>query len=61
MLAIETDENQHKNYSKEDEIPRYNDLYIFIWFNPDKYKNEKGKTTNTMLKDEIDKQNWTNK
>ena len=26
MLAIETDENQHKYYNKEDEISRYNDL-----------------------------------
>ena len=70
MLAIETDENQHKYYNKEDEISRYNDLYmsysvkyIFIRFNPDKYKNENGQTINPMLfdrlnvlKDEIDKQ-----
>ena len=69
-LCIETDENQHKSYSKEDEIARYNDLFmayggkfIFIRFNPDKYKDEKGKLSNPMLfnrlpilEDEIKKQ-----
>ena len=69
MLCIETDENQHKNYNKQDEIKRYNDLYlqysskfIFIRFNPDKYiKN--GVIKNTMiakrltkLKETIDEQ-----
>jgi len=55
LLCIETDENQHKSYSKEDEIARYNDLFmafggkfIFIRFNPDKYK-DKGKSCNPML------------
>jgi hypothetical protein len=55
LLCIETDENQHKYYSKEDEIARYNDLFmayggkfIFIRFNPDKYV-EDGKTKNPML------------
>ena len=54
-LCIETDENQHKSYSKEDEIARYNDLFmgfggkfIFIRFNPDKYK-ENEKSCNPML------------
>jgi hypothetical protein len=69
ILAIETDEFQHKNYIKDDEISRYNDLYmafsakfIFIRFNPDKYI-ENGKSLNPMLgkrlpilKIEIDKQ-----
>ena len=40
LLAIETDENQHKSYSKSDEEARYNDLFmafggkfVFIRFN----------------------------
>jgi hypothetical protein len=56
LLCIETDENQHKSYSKEDEIARYNDLFmafggkfIFIRFNPDKYKDKNGKSSNPML------------
>jgi hypothetical protein len=55
LLCIETYENQHKYYSKEDEIERYNDLFmgyggkfIFIRFNPDKYV-EDGKSRNPML------------
>lgn len=56
LFCIETDENQHKSYSKEDEEARYNDLFmayggkfIFIRFNPDKYKDENGKSCNPML------------
>ena len=56
LLCIETDENQHKTYNVNDEEIRYDDLYmlhsgkfIFIRFNPDKYKNENGKTVNPML------------
>lgn len=52
LLAIEVDEGQHKNY-EEDAAIRYNDLYmihsgkwIFIRYNPDSYKNEKGKVVN---------------
>jgi hypothetical protein len=69
MLCIETDENQHKNYDKQDEIKRYNDLYlqfsakfIFIRFNPDKYiqnrviKNTMIAKRLTKLKDTIDEQ-----
>ena len=44
MLAVETDERQHRDYDKQDEIDRYDDLYmihsgkwIFIRFNPDSY------------------------
>lgn len=55
LLCIETDENQHKYYSKEDEIARYHDVFmafggkfIFIRFNPDKYK-DNGKSCNPML------------
>jgi hypothetical protein len=56
LLCIETDENQHKNYNANDEEIRYDDLYmlhsgkfIFIRFNPDKYKNKNGKNINPML------------
>jgi hypothetical protein len=56
LLCIETDENQHKSYSKEDEEARYHDLFmayggkfVFIRFNPDKYKDESGKSCNPML------------
>lgn len=70
ILCIETDENQHKSYSKTDEEERYNDIFmafggkfIFIRFNPDKYKDKNGKSCNPMLvnrlpilEDEINKQ-----
>jgi hypothetical protein len=70
ILCIETDENQHKSYSKTDEEARYNDIFmafggkfIFIRFNPDKYKDKNGKSCNPMLvnrlpilEDEINKQ-----
>ena len=56
LLCIETDENQHKSYSKTDEVSRYNDLFmayggkfIFIRFNPDKYIDKSGKKRNPML------------
>ena len=49
LLAVEVDEDQHKMYNEKEDI-RYNDLYmvhsgkwIFIRYNPDSYKNEKGK------------------
>ncbi len=55
LLCIETDENQHKYYNKENEKARYNDLmmihggkFIFIRFNPDKYK-ENGKNKNPTI------------
>ena len=70
LLCIETDENQHKRYDKQDENDRYEDLYmvfsgkwIFIRFNPDKYTNKKGVRKNptiarrlVKLKKEIEKQ-----
>ena len=67
MLCIETDEHQHKYYSQQDEENRYNDAYMgfvakWIWirFNPDKYKGKDGKNKNptrlTSLKTEIDRQ-----
>jgi hypothetical protein len=72
LLCVETDESQHKSYDKKDEEIRYDDLYmlhsgkfIFIRFNPDKYKNKNkdNKSVNPMLytrlpilKEEIEKQ-----
>ena len=70
LLVIETDENQHKSYDKMDEETRYDDLYmafsgkwVYIRFNPDKYKASNGKNKNPniatrlfALKDEINKQ-----
>jgi len=67
ILAIETDEHQHKYYNKQDEKTRYDDLFmihsgkwVFIRFNPDKYK-KNNKTMNPsistrlrILKKEID-------
>jgi len=56
MLAIETDENQHKHYDEEDERSRYDDLvmvytgkWIFIRYNPDKYMDSRGKRRNPPL------------
>jgi hypothetical protein len=70
LLCIETDENQHKNYDIKDEEIRYDDLFmlhggkfIYIRFNPDKFKDKNGKSVNPMLytrlpvlKEEIEKQ-----
>jgi hypothetical protein len=70
LLCIEVDENQHKFYDEKEEEIRYDDLYmlhsgkfIFIRFNPDKFKNKDGKSLNPMLytrlpllKEEIEKQ-----
>jgi hypothetical protein len=70
LIAIETDENQHKAYNEMDEETRYDDLYmahsgkwIYIRFNPDKYINAQGIRKNPMiatrleaLKTEIEKQ-----
>lgn len=70
LLCIEVDENQHKGYHENREEIRYDDLFmihggkfIFIRFNPDKFKDKEGKSVNPMLytrlpvlKEEIDKQ-----
>jgi hypothetical protein len=70
LLAVETDENQHKSYDEMDEEARDNDLFmaysgkwIYIRFNPDRYTSKKGKRKNPTistrlyrLKEEIDKQ-----
>lgn len=62
MLAIETDENAHKSYDKMDEETRYHDLmmgftgkWIYIRFNPDKYKTKSGKTLNPPLLTRLEK------
>ena len=56
MLAIETDEFQHRSYDAQQEENRYNDLvcayttnWIFIRFNPDGYKDSKGKKRSGMF------------
>ena len=56
MLCIEVDENQHKNYVRQDEHNRYDDLfmdfsgkYIFIRYNPDKFTDKYGKSKNPMF------------
>jgi DNA-binding GntR family transcriptional regulator len=45
MLCIEIDENQHKSYAKNDDVSRYNELfmdfsgrYVFLRVNPDAYR-----------------------
>ena len=56
ILAIETDENQHKGYDKMDEELRHDDLYmahagkwIYIRFNPDKYTDKGGRRKNPTI------------
>ena len=62
MVAIETDENQHKSYNKMDEETRYNDLFmafsgkwIYIRFNPDKYIAKTGKRKNPAIATRLEK------
>ena len=61
MLCLEVDEDQHKSYIKEDENNRYNDLfmdfsgkYIFIRYNPDKFKDINGKATDPSFETRMD-------
>lgn len=56
LLVIETDENQHKSYDQMDEQTRYDDLFmahsgkwIYIRFNPDKYKTRAGVSKNPHI------------
>lgn len=70
MFAIETDENAHKSYDAMDEEIRYDDLFnafsgkwIYIRFNPDKFRNKAGVSKNPTiatrlieLKTEIERQ-----
>ncbi len=60
MLAIEVDENQHKRYDDTAEHDRYNDLFmaysgkwIFIRFNPDKFRDCAGILTNPTQKQRL--------
>ena len=60
LLAIETDEHQHKRYDLEDEDIRYNDLsmihggkFIFIRFNPDSYKNKNNDRENPSIESRL--------
>ena len=62
MLCIEIDENQHRGYVKLDEEKRYNELvmdftgkYIFIRFNPDKYKDSQGIRRNPKMEKRLEK------
>ena len=61
MLCIEVDENQHKYYTTNDDFIRYNELlcdltckYIFIRYNPDKYK-KNSKVYNPNIKKRLEK------
>ena len=61
MLCIEVDENQHKYYTTNDDFIRYNELlcdltckYIFIRYNPDKYK-KNSKIYNPNIKKRLEK------
>ena len=56
MLCVEVDEDQHKSYIKGDEDIRYDDLfmdfavkYIFIRYNPDKFKDKYNKVKNPLF------------
>jgi len=58
VLAIETDESQHKAYSQMDEEMRYHDLFmafsgrwVYIRFNPDAYKTKSGAKRNPPMTD----------
>jgi hypothetical protein len=60
MLAIEVDENQHKYYSEKDEEIRYDDLFmhfsgkwIFIRFNPNKFKKSTGLIVNPRMEERL--------
>jgi hypothetical protein len=60
ILAIETDERKHSSYDKEDEILRYDDLYmvhsgkwVFIRFNPDSSYVENGVKKNPSIQNRL--------
>ena len=60
LLAIETDEYQHKSYDQEDEDDRYNDILmhhsraVFIRFNPDSYIDDRGKRRNPEFDERLE-------
>ena len=56
LLCVETDEHQHRGYCPQDEVARYNDLFmvhagkwVFIRFNPDPYTDARGKRRNPTI------------
>jgi len=60
LIAVETDERQHRSYKQKDQIDRYDDLYmihsgkwIFIRFNPDSYIDINGRKVNPDLTDRL--------
>ena len=60
MLAIETDEHQHRAYDSTDEEHRYDDLmcgltckWIYIRFNPDSYRDGNGDRHNPDIIDRL--------
>lgn len=60
ILAIETDEHQHRGYDPEEERLRYDDIYmgfsgkwIFIRFNPDAFIDEAGVRRDPPLNDRL--------
>lgn len=60
MLAIETDEHQHRSYDSTDEAHRYDDLmcsltckWIYIRFNPDSYRDSNGRRCNPSIFDRL--------
>lgn len=62
ILAIKTDERQHKSYDKNDEESRYNDLsmqhngkFLFIRFNPDEYIDKSGEKYEVLFKSDRSK------
>lgn len=62
MLCIEVDENQHRGYCEIDEEKRYNELvsdftgnWVFIRYNPDKYKDSHGKCRNPKMEKRLEK------
>ena len=61
LLAIETDENQHKWYDKTSENERYDNMFMvhggkWIWirFNPDSYKDNNGIRKNPDIKSRLE-------
>ena len=60
ILAIEVDEHQHRGYDQDDEVIRYDDLYmgfsgkwIFIRFNPNAFKGNDCKFKRVALQQRI--------
>ena len=61
LIAVETDEFQHKRYDEQDEKDRYDDLYmahsgkwVFIRFNPDPFIDDKGERCKLPIEDRFE-------